>query len=640
MDLSQDAKDRLHSLWKAHQREIVTVQTCSEQKAPAIASPAFNFVVRLHHFFTAVLRKALQPQQQQPPIDTRSAGRSSSGEGDSASNNEGRYITPQEQSCLLEYIQWALVQQSISSAGALPITRIRLVEGRHVLPIPHGQFLAELNTFELKGETPSTDFIRKDSFGAFLYHRSEEALTTVGCAMALAVTTMAQSMGHVNDTDIQHFVSATQIIVRFMHVQPIIPMLNIRTGLVGKFITVKGHIVKARPKRLRVATADFLCSHCGQITTHAFDRGRFAWPSGCGGSGGTTTTTANTTAASVTNKCRSRTFTLLRSTARYVNVQDLKLQEAPEESTMQAGRTPRQLELELVHDMVDRCRPGDLVLVAGIVAAINTAVAAGRAGKRIVESTSTYKLFLQGHSIVTLSETTGSNNGGHTPSPATHNFANNSSAKSHLNTSRSIIYTPAQLQSITQLCHADHRCFSLVERRAFPFDLLVRSICPSIIGHHEVKAGILLCLLGGTPTGATYTGSSATSASSTSTATSGQGIDRSISIRSNSHILIVGDPGMGKSQMLLAASQLAARSVYVGGNTSSTTGLTVTLTKDDQGDSGGGIEAGALVLADQGVCCIDEFDKMAKAHQDGKEFGVCHIHMFCTVNVHDEIHLS
>jgi DNA helicase MCM8 len=88
------------------------------------------------------------------------------------------------------------------------------------------------------------------------------------------------------------------------------------------------------------------------------------------------------------------------------------------------------------------------------------------------------------------------------------------------------------------------------------------------------------------------------------------------SVIEQSYILILKFLNLGKSQMLLAATQLAARSVYVGGNTSSTTGLTVSLTKEERGETG--IEAGALVLADQGICAIDEFDKMAKNHQDGK----------------------
>ena len=322
----------------------------------------------------------------------------------------------------------------------------------------------------------------------------------------------------------------------------------------------QGHVVKARPKRLRVATADFSCQKCSAIITHGFDQGRYSVPTKCS-----------------SPKCRSRSFTLIRPTARYTNVQELRLQESQEESTSHAGRTPRQLEVELTHDLIDSCRPGDIVLLGCYVDAVNSAVAQGKAGKRALE-TSTYKLFLQGHSITTMSE------------------SNNRRTSNNNKEGNQIVYTQQQMQNIVQLCHADHRCLSLVERRAFPFDLLVRSVCPSIIGHHAVKAGILLCLLGGTPPAA-----------------SGNSADRGNSIRSNSHILVVGDPGMGKSQMLLAASQLAARSVYVGGNTASTTGLTVTLTKEEGGETG--IEAGALVLADQGVACIDELDKCK--HLDG-----------------------
>jgi len=120
------------------------------------------------------------------------------------------------------------------------------------------------------------------------------------------------------------------------------------------------------------------------------------------------------------------------------------------------------------------------------------------------------------------------------------------------------------------------------------YKTFVKSIAPSIYGYEDVKEALALQLMSGIP----------------------KNLPDGARIRGDVHVLLVGDPGIAKSQLLRYIVKLAPRGIYTSGRSSSAAGLTAAAVRDEFGDGRWTLEAGALVLADQGIAAVDEMDKM------------------------------
>lgn len=225
----------------------------------------------------------------------------------------------------------------------------------------------------------------------------------------------------------------------------------------------------------------------------------------------------------------------------YKDHQTITLQEMPEKAPM--GQLPRSVELILDHDLVDRIKPGDRVMIVGVYRAL----APGGAGQ--ASSGGVFKTVVLVNNVQILGRDTSQ-----------------------------LTFSPHDVRMIKEL-----------GKRPDILSVLGRSLSPSIHGHAVIKKALALQLLSGCE----------------------KNLKNGTHLRGDINILMVGDPSTAKSQLLRSAMTIAPLAVSTTGKGSSGVGLTAAVTTDPDTNERR-LEAGAMVLADRGLVCVDEFDKMGE----------------------------
>ncbi|KAF4584228.1 putative replication licensing factor [Ophiocordyceps camponoti-floridani] len=358
---------------------------------------------------------------------------------------------------------------------------------------------------------------------------------------------------------------------------------SLRAANIGQLLSISGTVTRTSEVRPELSLATFVCEDCRAIVPNVEQTFRYTEPTQC----------PNGICANRVN------WQLDIRHSTFVDWQKVRIQE--NSSEIPTGSMPRTLDVILRGEMVDRAKAGEKCIFTGALIVVPDVSQLGLPGVRATAVRDerglprgddaggsgvsglkalgvrdlTYRLaFL---ACMVVADTTSKAGGGAT-AEVINALAQRSEAETSEEMQNAILtsMSEAELAQLRDMVNGDDI-----------YARLVRSMAPMVYGHEVVKKGILLQLLSGVHK------------------TTAEGMQ----LRGDINICIVGDPSTSKSQFLKYVCSFAPRAVYTSGKASSAAGLTAAVVKDEEtGDFT--IEAGALMLADNGICAIDEFDKM------------------------------
>ncbi len=244
--------------------------------------------------------------------------------------------------------------------------------------------------------------------------------------------------------------------------------------------------------------------------------------------------------------CKHRDFELKPEASKFIDFQILRLQELPED--LPPGQLPHYVDVTVRQDLVDNSRPGDRIILTGVVRVEQESIAGVQRGH-----SGLYRLRIEGNNI---------------------EFLSGRGTKSDRKVARE------------EVSPEDEKRIHALSKTPDVYQRIIDSFAPHILGQSLIKEAILLLTVGSNQ----------------------RKLGDGSKIRGDINIFLVGDPGTAKSEMLKFCARIAPRGLYTSGRGSTAAGLTAAIVRDKTGIMM--LEAGAVVLGDQGLVCIDEFDKM------------------------------